>query len=84
MSNNLPLFFKSKIYNRCTLPSLTYGSETWYLSTKQERKLKSAQKRIACNLMGSRDASINDKRTKIENVIMTINKKWRWPYYVQN
>lgn len=34
--------------------------------------------------MGSRDASINDKRTKIENVIMTINKKWRWPYYVQN
>ncbi len=43
MSSNLPLSLKRKVYNQCTLPVLTYGTETWRLTKDSERKLRCAQ-----------------------------------------
>lgn len=38
MHSSLPLFLKSKVWNQCILPLLTYGSETWLLAKGLEKQ----------------------------------------------
>lgn len=44
VNGNLPLSLKRKLYNYCILPVLTYGEETWRITKKLERKLRTTQR----------------------------------------
>ncbi len=88
MNSNLPLSLKRKIYNQCILPVLTYGSETWHLTKEQERKLRSAQRRMERKMFGitwrdmKRTIWIREQ-TKVEDILMTIEKKkWSWEGHI--
>ena len=43
MKSTLPTCLKRKVFNQCILPVMTYGAETWTLTTKIEKKLSAAQ-----------------------------------------
>ena len=32
-----------RVFNKCILPAMTYGAETWTLTTRMEKKLSAAQ-----------------------------------------
>ncbi|KAK2181463.1 hypothetical protein NP493_388g00019 [Ridgeia piscesae] len=42
---NIGSCLKRQIYNSCVLPTMTYGVETWALTTQAKNQLTSAQKR---------------------------------------
>jgi len=39
MKGTLPTCLKRNVFNQCILPAMTYGAETWTLTTKMEMKL---------------------------------------------
>ncbi len=88
MNSNLPLSFKGKVYNQCILLVLTYGSETWHLTKKQGEKLRSAQGALERKMLGimwrdRKRAIWIRKHTKVEDILMTINKKkWVWAGHI--
>ncbi len=88
MNSNLPLSLKRKVYNHCTLPVLTYGSETWRLTKELERKLRSAQRGMERRMLGitwrdRKRASWIREQTKVEDILKTIkNKKWTWAGHI--
>ncbi len=88
MNSILPLSLKRNVYNQCILPVLTHGSETWRLTKKFERKLRSAQMGMERRMLGitwrdRKQASWIREETKVEDILVTIkNKKWTWAGYV--
>ncbi len=58
MNSSLPLTLKRKVLISVSYQSLTYGSETWRLTKRLERKLRSTQ-RIK---NGEKNAGYNMKR----------------------
>ncbi len=52
MNRNLPLSLKRKFCNQCIIPVLTYGSESWRLTKKLERKLRTAQRGMVRRMLG--------------------------------
>ena len=43
---NIGTCLKIQIYNSCVLPAMTYGAETWALTTQAKNKLAAAQTRM--------------------------------------
>ncbi len=88
MNSNLPLSLKRKVYNQCILAVLTYGSETWRLTKKLERKVRSAKRGMERRILGitwrdRKRASWIKEHTKVEDILVTIkNKKWTWAGHV--
>ncbi len=84
MKSNLPLSLKGNVYNQCILPVVTYGLETWRVTKKLERKLRSAQRAMERRMLGitwreRKRASWIMEQTKVEDIQVTIkNKKWTW------
>ncbi len=82
MNSNLPLSLKRKVYNKCILPVLTYGSDTWLLTKELERNLRRAPRGMERRMVGitwrdRKRASWIREQTKVEDILMTIkNKKW--------
>ena len=88
MNSNISVCLKRKIYNQCVLPVLTYGSETWGLTKKAERKLRTAERKIERIMLGitlreRKRATWIRERTRIEDILVTIKKKkWAWAGHV--
>ncbi len=88
MNGSLPLSLKRKVYNQCVLPVLTYGSEIWHLTKEQERKLRSAQRRMESKMLGitwrdRKRATWIREQTKVEDILTTIKmRKWSWAGHV--
>ncbi|KAK2192317.1 hypothetical protein NP493_34g04016 [Ridgeia piscesae] len=40
---NIGTYLKRQVYNSCVLPAMTYGAETWALTTQAKKKLAAAQ-----------------------------------------
>ena len=40
---------KRKVFNRCIFPAMTYGAETWTLTTKMDNKLSAAKHNMERN-----------------------------------
>ena len=59
MKSKLPLCLKRKVYNQCILPVITYGSETWCLTQRLERKLRTAQRSMERIMLG---ITLRDKK----------------------
>ena len=85
---NLPMCLKRKVFNACVIPSITYGAETWTLTTAMMTKLQSTQRRMERSMLS---ISLKDKKTcewirnktGVKDVIdiAKINK-WRWAGHV--
>ena len=43
---NIGTCLKKQVYNSCVLPAMTYGAETWTLTTHAKNKLAAAQRKI--------------------------------------
>ncbi len=88
MNISLPLSLKRKVYNQCILPVLTYGSKTWRLTKKLERKLRSAQRGMKRRMLGitwrdRKRALWIKEQTKFADILMTIKSKmWTWAGHV--
>lgn len=82
--SKIPQCLKTKVYNQCVLPILTYGAETWPLTKEITYKIKVAQRAMERAMLG---ISLVDRipnveirrRTNVEDVGRRITKlKWRW------
>ncbi|KAI8426600.1 hypothetical protein MSG28_005383 [Choristoneura fumiferana] len=86
--SKLPQCLKSKVFDQCVLPVMTYGSETWALTMGLMRKLKVTQRAMERAMLGVslRDRIRNDdirNRTKVTDIARRIAKlKWQWAGHI--
>lgn len=85
MKNPLvPLKAKSKVFNSCILPVLTYGCQTWSLTSHNIRKLETCQHSMERSILNIKlkdkiKLGIIRRQTKITDITYCIKKlKWRW------
>ncbi|CAH2228654.1 jg23650 [Pararge aegeria aegeria] len=50
-SKDIPMLTKSKVYNMCILPILTYRCQTWGLTKAHQQKLKICQHRMERSML---------------------------------
>ena len=88
MKGNLPICLKRKVYNQCILPAISYGSETWTLTSKMEKKLAAAQHNMERSVLNItyKDRKTNKwirEQTDFEDILKTIKKmKWTWAGHI--
>jgi hypothetical protein len=86
--SKLPMTLRSRVFNQCVLPTMTYGSETWSTTKILENKLKTAQHAMERKMLHItlRDKVKNTEirlRTKVKDIIQKIKEaKWRWAGHV--
>ncbi|CAG9120660.1 unnamed protein product [Plutella xylostella] len=82
-SSAIPQSLKTKVFNQCVLPVMTYGAETWTLTVGQVHRFKVAQRAMERAILG---ASLMDRirnevisqRTKVTDISVKICKlKWQ-------
>ena len=87
-SSDIPQCLKSKVFDQCVLPVMTYGTETWSLTIGLMNKLKVAQRAMERAMLGVslRDRIRNEeirKRTKVTDIAQRISKlKWQWAGHI--
>lgn len=87
-SSQIPQSLKTKVYNQCVLPVMTYGTETWSLTIGLIHKLKVAQRAMERAMLGVslRDRIRNEeirRRTKVTDIARKIsNLKWQWAGHI--
>jgi hypothetical protein len=85
---SLLMFLKTKVFNSCVLPVMTYGTDTWSLTMGLIRKLNVTQRAMerAMLAVSLRDRIRNDeirKRTKITDIARRIaDLKWQWAEHI--
>ncbi|KAJ0181356.1 hypothetical protein K1T71_003441 [Dendrolimus kikuchii] len=87
-SSTIPQCLKTKVFEQCVLPIMTYGAETWTLTAGLVHKFKVAQRAMERAMLG---VSLMDKirnedirkRTKVTDIARKISKlKWQWAGHV--
>ncbi|KAG7311162.1 hypothetical protein JYU34_002159 [Plutella xylostella] len=79
---------KSKVFNTCILPAMTYGAQTWAATVKQKQKLAVNQRAMERSMLGIKraDRITNEKirkTTKIDDIITTTRlMKWQWAGHI--
>ena len=73
-SKDLSIAVKSKLFNTCALPVLTYGCQTWALTKTHLNKLEVCQRAMERSMIGAKrmDKIRNEnirKLTKVEDII---------------
>ena len=82
--SNLPLSFKKKVFNQCTLPTMTCAAKTWTLGENSDDKLAFTERVMegAMIIITGREKWRNNKirqSTKAKNIITkTKELKWQW------
>ncbi|KAI8440552.1 hypothetical protein MSG28_001794 [Choristoneura fumiferana] len=79
---------KTKVFNQCVLPVMTYGAETWTLTLGLVHKFKVAQRAMERAMLG---VSLKDRirnevirqRTKVIDIAHRISTlKWQWAGHI--
>lgn len=85
---NIPQCLKTRLFNQCVLPTMTYGAETWTLTKETVHKIRVAQRAMERAMLGIklqdrvRNVEIR-RRTKVQDVGHVITKlKWSWAGHV--
>lgn len=85
MKNPLvPLKHKTKIFNSCILPVMTYGCQTWSLTKHNLRQLQTCQHSMERSILHIKlrdkiNLKFIRKQTKVTDVTYCIKKlKWKW------
>lgn len=78
-TSDIPQALKTKVFDQCVLPTMTYGAETWTLTIGLIHKFKVAQRAMERAMLGVslRDKIRNDnirKRTGVTDVAQRISK----------
>lgn len=87
-SSSIPQCLKTKVFNACVLPVMTYGAETWTLTVRLVHKFKVAQRAMERYMLGVslRDRIRNEvirQRTRVIDVAHRISKlKWQWAGHI--
>ena len=81
---NIEICLKRQIYNSCVLPAMTYGAETWALTTHAKNKLAAAQTKMENVTYRDRKTNIwVREKTKVTDVIEQVrSRKWTWAGHV--
>ena len=85
---SIPLRLKTKVHNKCILPVIMYGSETWSLSKIQLQKTVTTQHKMEWIMKGltlhdRRSASWICSNTGVIDIIQQIcTKKHQWAGHV--
>ena len=85
---NIGTCLKRQIYNSCIIPAMTYGAETWALTTHTKNKLAAAQRKTERSMLSItyRDRKTNiwvREKTKVTDVIEQVRRrKWTWAGHV--
>lgn len=87
-SVDVPQCLKTRLYNQCVLPTMTYGAETWTLTKEAVHKVQVAQRAMERAMLGIklqdrvRNIEIR-RRTKVRDVGEVITKlKWSWAGHI--
>lgn len=84
----IPLKIKSRVFNSCILPIMTYGCQTWPLTKENISKLETCQHSIERSMLNVRrkdriSLALIRNRTKIADITHTIKKlKWKWAGHI--
>lgn len=84
LRSQIPQCLKTKVFNQCVLPILTYGAETWTLTKANMHKIKVAQRAMERAMLGislvDRVPNVEIRRkTRVDDVGSRITRlKWRW------
>ena len=87
-SSRIPQCLKTRVFNQCVLPVITYGSETWSLTAGLLEKLRVTQRAMERAMLG---VSLRDKirntdirrRTRVTDIARKICKlKWQWAGHI--
>ena len=87
-NKKIPIILKRKVYDKCILPTVTYGAETWNLTKKLSLKLRTMQRaheKIMLDLTWKdrKTAKWIRQKTKVKDVLETISKlKWNWAGHI--
>ena len=75
---------KTKVFNQCVLPVMTYGAETWTLTVGLVHKFKVAQRAmLEVSLKDKIRNEIIRRRTGVTDIACKISKlKWQWAGHV--
>ncbi|KAI8431595.1 hypothetical protein MSG28_016084 [Choristoneura fumiferana] len=83
-SSSIPQCMKTKVFNQCVLPVMTYGAETWTPTVRLIHHFKVAQRAVERAMLG---VSLKDRirneairhKTKVIDIAQRISKlKWQW------
>lgn len=83
-SSEIPQCLKTRLFNQCVLPTMTYGAETWTLTQKTVHKMRVAQRAMERTMLGIRlqDRVRNTeirRRTKVKDIgERVVELKWSW------
>ncbi|CAH2265287.1 jg19802 [Pararge aegeria aegeria] len=87
-SSEIPQCLKTKVFEQCVLPVMTYGSETWSLTMGLIRRLRVTQRAMERAMLG---VSLRDRirnveirrRTKVTDIAQRVAKlKWQWAGHI--
>ena len=87
-NKDIPMSFRSRVYNHCVLTTIVYGAETWSTTTEMEQKLITTQRAMERKMF---HLSIRDrvrhteirKSTKVKDIMNKIKElKWRWAGHI--
>ncbi|KAI8420615.1 hypothetical protein MSG28_007859 [Choristoneura fumiferana] len=87
-SSNIPQCLKTRVFDQCVLPVMTYGAETWSLTVGLLERLKVTQRAMERAMLGVslRDRIRNTeirRRTKVTDIAGKICKlKWQWAGHI--
>ncbi|CAH0731533.1 unnamed protein product, partial [Brenthis ino] len=88
LESSIPQSLKTRAFNQCVLPVMTYGAETWTLTVGLVHKFKVAQRAMERAMLG---VSLADRirnevirqRTKVTDIARRISSlKWKWAGHV--
>ena len=86
--SRLPQTLKTRVFNQCVLPVLTYACETWTLTVETIHRLKVAQRSMERAMLGIslRDRIKNEdvrQRTKVTDIgRRAAQLQWQWAGHI--
>jgi hypothetical protein len=87
-NKKIPQNLKTKVFDQCILPVLTYGCQTWTLTKEIVNKLHVTQRAMERAMLG---ISLRDRRrnewirgvTRVTNIVQRVTElKWSWAGHV--
>ncbi|CAH2222158.1 jg26044 [Pararge aegeria aegeria] len=85
-SSKIPQCLKTKVFEQCVLPVMTYGIETWPLTMGLIRRLRVTQRAMERAMLG---VSLRDqieeirRRTRVTDIAQRVAKlKWQWAGHI--
>ena len=87
-TKQINIVHRRKLFNMCILPVMLYGAQTWSLTSRQQERLRVAQRGMERRMLGvtRRDKIRNDeirRRTGVTDVVqMARNLKWSWAGHI--